>query len=207
MTFVSDVVSGDRPLTPNHFLIGEGVSDGPIVEGQESNLLPDMYERSREELNRFWKVWSEDYLRNLPCIVPQFDTERGCLKLGSVVLIHEDNTARLDWILGRVIELYPGRDRRVRSAKLQTSKGSLVRAVQRLHKLEVLDPPDEINAGSANENNDPLTDNMNVTPDPAPTPGSSLDESVPCSENKGDETEPKTSRYGRKYKSVKRLDL
>ena len=71
--------------------------------------------------------------------MPQF-LDRGYLKLRSVVLIQEHNVSlQLNWVLGRVEELYPGRDGKVRSVKVKTSKGELVRAIQRLHKLEVLD--------------------------------------------------------------------
>ena len=66
-------------------------------------------------------MWSSDYIRNLPCIVPQF-LDRGYLKLRSVVLIQEHNVSlQLNWVLGRVEELYPGRDGKVRSVKVKTT--------------------------------------------------------------------------------------
>ena len=46
---------------------------------------------------------------------------QGNLKLGSVVLIKEDNTPKIKWPLGRVIELHPGRDELVRSVTLKRS--------------------------------------------------------------------------------------
>ena len=62
-------------------------------------------------LGRFWKVWSDDYLRNLPPTVQRFQ-KRGQLKEGSVVLIHDDvNLPRLRrGGQGTVIKLYPTRD-------------------------------------------------------------------------------------------------
>lgn len=75
--------------------------------------------------------------------MPQFK-EKGCLKIGSIVLIQEDNVRRLDWVLGKIVELFPGSDGRIRTAKVKTPKGTLIRTVQRLHKLEFLDPVENV---------------------------------------------------------------
>ena len=57
LTFVSDKISGDSPLTPNHFLLGKVVSNWSFkVEDHETISLPDMYDGSMQRLNLFWKV-------------------------------------------------------------------------------------------------------------------------------------------------------
>ena len=71
LTFVGTDVENPVPLTPNHFLSGHG------NQGLESRLLEDpenvspesLSLRQQEMLDRleeFWKVWSSDYLKNLP---------------------------------------------------------------------------------------------------------------------------------------------
>ena len=139
---MSDDISATKPLTPNHFLLGGVSSDGSVIEDSDSVSLLDIFREKQEKLKVFWDIWAKDYIRNLPCIVPQFE-KRAFLKVGSIVIIREDNVPRLNWLLGRVIETYPGKDGKIRSVKLQTSKGMFVRPVQKLHKLEILDPPYE----------------------------------------------------------------
>ena len=85
----------------------------------------------------FWSRWSKEYLRSLPPTVPNSKVQ-GNLKLGSVVLIKEDNTPKIKWPLGRVIELHPGRDELVRSVTLKTAKGTVKRSIQCLRDLELV---------------------------------------------------------------------
>ena len=87
---------------------------------------------------KFWAVWQNDYLRNLPHSVRKFKT-RGRLQVGSIVLIQEDGLPRLRWAMGVVSKLYPGTDGVVRAADVRTAGGVRTRAVQRLHDLELLE--------------------------------------------------------------------
>ncbi|KAJ8982414.1 hypothetical protein NQ317_017216 [Molorchus minor] len=57
--------------------------------------------------------------------------------LNEIVLIGSDNIKRMDWPVGRVLELLPGKDGRVRLVRVMTSKGQLLRPVQRLFPLEM----------------------------------------------------------------------
>ncbi|GFT60919.1 uncharacterized protein NPIL_369381 [Nephila pilipes] len=44
---------------------------------------------------------------------------------------------RLHWLLGRVLELFPGKDGIIRLVKLRTEKGNVLRPIQRLYPLEL----------------------------------------------------------------------
>jgi hypothetical protein len=57
--------------------------------------------------------------------------------VGDVVLVGSDNTKRIDWPLGRIMELFPGRDGVKRVARVKTARGFLERPLQRLFPLEV----------------------------------------------------------------------
>jgi len=48
----------------------------------------------------------------------QNGTRRNNLKVGDVALVISSENKRAHWPMGRVIETYPGKDRRVRSVKL-----------------------------------------------------------------------------------------
>ncbi|XP_054724268.1 uncharacterized protein LOC129234298 [Uloborus diversus] len=59
------------------------------------------------------------------------------ISVGEIVLIGCEDTKRLNWPLGHVVELYPGRDGIQRIAKLRVANGYLVRPLQRLYPLEM----------------------------------------------------------------------
>ena len=143
LTQVTDSVDSENPLTPSHFLMGRGAGfQARVLEDPEAVSGRALSERARvreRRLNRFWSVWRDEYLRNLPQSVRKFSSH-GKLGLGSVVLVREDNTPRMKWVMGTVTKLYPGRDGVTRSAEVRTQGGQLrTRAVQRLCDLELLD--------------------------------------------------------------------
>ena len=53
-----------------------------------------------------------------------------------MVLVEDDNLTRLPWKVGRVIEVYAGRDGVVRSAKIKLSETTLIRSANKLYILE-----------------------------------------------------------------------
>lgn len=139
LTFVGDDVESLNPLSPSHFLIGRCAGFvSRVTENDTMVTVADLRARDasrQESLDMFWERWRTEYLRNLPTGIEGFN-ERGKLEVGTVVLIHEDNVPRLKWPLGLVTELLTERDGIVRSVKVRTKSGVIVRSVQRLHVLE-----------------------------------------------------------------------
>jgi hypothetical protein len=72
----------------------------------------------------------------LPLDVCKF-SERGSLKIGSLVLIGDDNSPRLQWPIGVVEKLHMGKDGLFRSVDIRTSQGRKTRAIQRVYPLEI----------------------------------------------------------------------
>ena len=66
----------------------------------------------------------------------EWNQERRDLHIGEVVLVMFTDTARGNWPLGRLTEVYPGQDGRVRVAKIQMGQGTLTRPVTKLCPLE-----------------------------------------------------------------------
>lgn len=140
LTFAGEDCDASHPLTPSHFLIGR--TAGFQVEVND-NQLPivsskDLNEREhlrQQQLDKFWKLWMSDYIRNLPPTIKDF-VSRCNLRKGSMVLVREDNAPRLQWPLGVVTELFPGKDGVLRSVSVKTAKGIFCRPVQRVHSLE-----------------------------------------------------------------------
>ena len=114
LTFVGSEVENKLPLTPNHFLAGQGNQglENRVAEDPESVSTESLSLRHQEMIerqNEFWQVWSSDYIRNLPASFQKFK-KQGNLKEGSVVLVKEDNLPRTKWLLGVVERLHIGKD-------------------------------------------------------------------------------------------------
>ncbi|GFY52870.1 uncharacterized protein TNIN_44341 [Trichonephila inaurata madagascariensis] len=56
---------------------------------------------------------------------------------GEIVLIENPNKQRLYWPLGKIIELIPGRDGKVRTLKLRCCNSEINRPIQRVFPLEI----------------------------------------------------------------------
>ena len=205
LTFVGDNIDDKSPLTPSHFLIGKSsVYEKENAQFSEQSL--DLSERKflkDDIMTKFWSMWSNEYLKNLP-------TWRGknkyhSLKLNDVVLIQEDNTPRLLWIMGIITEVFTGRDGHIRACKIRTSKGELVRPIQRLHLLE--SDSDNIKPNTnleevCNDNSD-----SSQTNDQSPH-DEGVDESIsdtsPVLTLDNESETNKVSKFGRKIKPVHR---
>ena len=139
LTYVSDEANVESPLTPAHFLLGhtggfyERSTSTPVVSGSD---LPLRFATRQSLLDKFWEIWSSDYIRNLP---PQRGAQGECdLPEGSVVLVQDDQQPRLRRQLGVITQLFPGRDGVVRTVEVKTASGKLVCSIPRIHDLEIL---------------------------------------------------------------------
>jgi hypothetical protein len=108
--------------------------NSPVSKAELSER--ETFRQSR--LDFFWSLWSKDYLHNLPPVVNKLQA-KGNLTTGSVVLIKDENMPRLKWPLGLVVKLFPGKDGKVRCVELKTSRGIVVRSIQKLCDLDVND--------------------------------------------------------------------
>ena len=181
-----------NPLTPSHFLLGRS---SPYVTHEESDIpktqreFSVMNKEQKIALDHFWSVWSQSYVKNLPSL----GNGRGKrdLQEGSIVLIREDNRPRLRWPLGRVTEVFEGKDGLIRAVNLKTEKGVITRPVQRLHKLEISD------VGVESENHSGVSESSEFSDETTESQPKNL--VIP--------NEPPKSRYGRQIKPSKRFDM
>ncbi|KAK3889712.1 hypothetical protein Pcinc_006278 [Petrolisthes cinctipes] len=111
LTYVGDEHDSALPLTPSHFLIGRpaGFKVEDVNEAGVQSTAKDLSLREKirqQQLDKFWELWSNDYIRNLPPTVKGFQ-QKCKLKEGSLVLIKEDNIPRMSWPCGIVLEVFP----------------------------------------------------------------------------------------------------
>lgn len=183
LTYVSEETEF-KTLTPSMFLQDLRVNDLPDLDQIEKINIVKRYrylQKVREHLKQRFK---KEYLGFLRSSVSKRHDK---INMGDIVLISADNKKRLYWNLGRVLELFPGKDGVVRLVKLKTLKGNVLRPVQRLYPLEI-----------KNEHEPVISDHKTV-PDQEPPE---------LSEMKNDfKHDPVYTRSGRLVKPVKRLEL
>ena len=59
------------------------------------------------------------------------------LKVGEIVLVSSENKKRIEWPMGRILEIFPGKDGKIRLVKVKVRDGEMLRPVQRVYPLEV----------------------------------------------------------------------
>lgn len=146
LTFVSNDLDEPQPLTPAHFLVGKRLTSLPpnqlqVDSGNTTLSRDEMTRRWRYRqrlMTNFWTSWRKDYLLDLQSAHRCDTVQPTPLKVGDIILLGDSNMPRQTWKLGRVMELFPGRDGRVRSCAVRTSSGALLRRpVQLLYPLEI----------------------------------------------------------------------
>ncbi|XP_054272893.1 uncharacterized protein LOC128993159 [Macrosteles quadrilineatus] len=114
-----------EPLTPGHFLTG-----GPLVSLIEPYLLDSTpvqhWRRVQAFSQHIWRRWNREYLQTLQERSKWTKPQKN-LKIGDMVIIHDDNLPPLSWKMGRILEVSPGSDGTVRVVKVKTSGRSLTR--------------------------------------------------------------------------------
>ncbi|GFT16903.1 DUF5641 domain-containing protein [Trichonephila clavipes] len=142
----------------------------------------------------YFKEYLAELIRN-----PQLSLKRYHLSFGDIVLIGSDNTKRLNWPLGRVIELFKGKDNIERVVRLRVTNGDIIRLIQRIYPLEIdsaeftKSVPE--NVESATETIDDV-DHEHIPPE----------EQFETLRKEQSQSVKKT-RFGRRIIPVKRLDL
>ena len=146
ITFTHTSSEEPVPLSPSHFLIGQRLTALPptvnatsAVPDVNQNQLNRRWRYRQRIVNMFWIRWKREYLmelRSAHCSSPVKGPSD--LKPGDVVLVNEDKLPKHLWKLGRITEVYVGRDGKVRSCLVMLpSKITLRRPVQLLYPLEL----------------------------------------------------------------------
>ena len=182
-------------LTPSHFILGGAPHCKPSVNLEPCKVTSrDLSERQvvrNQKLEHFWKLWSNNYITNLPQVVKGF-MKRCNLCKGDLVLIKEDNIPRFKWPLGVIVDVFVGKDGLVRSVKVKTKNGEITRPIQRLYDLEVGRSDDLITS--------------NVSCDELDNNECDMNPEVPLKTVSDADVIPK-SRAGRVIKAPTKLDL
>ncbi|XP_065356328.1 uncharacterized protein LOC135950722 [Calliphora vicina] len=124
-------------LSPSHFLIGRPttmVPEGTLTDLNQNRL--DYWQHVQCMYQGFWKQWSQEYLTSLQHR-PKWCNDQPNIKIDDLVLVKEDRTPPSTWIIGRVMEVFPGDDGLIRVVKLKTNKSTMTRNITRIVKLPI----------------------------------------------------------------------
>ncbi|XP_055938027.1 uncharacterized protein LOC129968199 [Argiope bruennichi] len=134
LTYIQDDPNELLPLTPAMFIHGNSNYETPDLDKVDRSSLvkrTKYLQKLREDLRQRFR---NEYLALL---VHRGTRKSDVLEVGDVVLIGHDNIRRIDWPLGVILEVYPGKDGVPRVARIRTSHGERIRPFQRLYPLEV----------------------------------------------------------------------
>ncbi|XP_055714801.1 uncharacterized protein LOC129808920 [Phlebotomus papatasi] len=138
-------------LTPGHFLTGTSLTQlpDPDLKHLPMNRL-DRWQLCQKICQDFSSRWKREYLNTLQ-VRSKWTKSKDNLKVGDIVLFMEDNLPSTCWPLGKVVEIHPGKDQKVRVITVKTSRGNLKRPISKVVKLPV-EPMNAISRGSVRAN-------------------------------------------------------
>lgn len=123
-------------LSPAHFLIGRSllwISYRKVIDVPSNGLT---YFEQLEKLKQqwqFWTRWSKEYVNELQVRTKWWIFDN--IKVGTLVLIKDDNTPSYLWKIGRVVDVHKGADNIVRVVSIKCSTGVKKRAVSKVCAL------------------------------------------------------------------------
>ncbi|XP_045487471.1 uncharacterized protein LOC123689837 [Pieris rapae] len=136
LTLLSEDPSELTALTPAHFLMSSPVKFIPArmkVDDEPVSLLK-RYALLDGMIQSFSNRWKLEYLHLLQSRT-KWNTQANPVTIGTVVVIVTDNVSPLSWPLGKVMEIYPGKDGICRVVLVKTATGIYKRPVVRLCPL------------------------------------------------------------------------
>ena len=133
LTYMSDDPNDLRPLTPNHLLLGRASPDIPHGPYEDTKNSRKRFQYTQTIANHFWRRFIQEYIPKLIAVGrSKWQKKKRQIEKGDIVLIVENNVPRgLKWNLGRVVEVFPGKDGIVRNVALKTKTGELKRSIQK----------------------------------------------------------------------------
>uniref|UniRef100_A0A182YRV4 DUF5641 domain-containing protein n=1 Tax=Anopheles stephensi TaxID=30069 RepID=A0A182YRV4_ANOST len=144
ITPMSEDPSGLTALTPGHFLTGENLQLLPSINLTQIpiNRLTH-WQIIQQQLQRFWKRWRTEYLQKLQARSKWLTKGKEQVRVGQLIIIHEDNVQPSRWPLARITKTHPGRDNIIRVISAKTIKGNEVtRPIAKIGLIPEIDRSD-----------------------------------------------------------------
>lgn len=138
-------------LSPGHFLAGQPIVtpyEGYLEDGPVNRL--SAWQRIQKLQQEFWSRYAKEYITEQQTRNKWAKSYRS-LKIGDMVFIKNEITPPSQWLMGRIVQVFPGPDGRVRSCEVKTAKSQLIRPVTRVNLcLLPIDTPNDDAEASEN---------------------------------------------------------
>ncbi|XP_062556862.1 uncharacterized protein LOC134221690 [Armigeres subalbatus] len=131
-------------LTPGHFLVHRFLTaiPEPSLNSIPTNRL-DRYQQTQEYVRRIWNQWQSEYLSGLQPRT-RWTQRRNNIKVGTLVLVKEENLPPLKWRIGRITKIFMGDDNCIRVVDVRTKDGEYRRGISKICVL-----PNQLDDGGA----------------------------------------------------------
>lgn len=118
-------------LCPNDMLLGRATSEVPQGPFKSTSNPRLRVEFVQQIVGSFWKRWQRDVL---PTLMPtkKWRSSKRNVRVNDIITMTDDNAVRGKWTMGRVVEVYPGPDGKVRNVKVQTETGKYRRPITKI---------------------------------------------------------------------------
>ena len=128
LSLLFDYPNDLEQLTPARFLIGDSLVALPQPDLRHLPVQrSNRYQNLEQMIQHFWLQQRYKWPRR----------NVNPIKIGSLVLVKEDNLPPLKWQLGRVTELHPGKDNVTRVVSVKIGNSILERPVSKLCVLPI----------------------------------------------------------------------
>jgi hypothetical protein len=149
LSYIGEGADDPIPITPSFLNNRRSTRADPepavnlLSPTSTSVILQEMVKSRREYVADICSRFVDDYLLQLDHFHSKGKTGRK-IRLGEVVVIHDEYSKRLMWSTGVVKELIPSRDRLIRFVMLKVPNGNIInRAIQCLSPIELREDLDE----------------------------------------------------------------
>lgn len=117
-----------EPLTPGHFIYGGSPSLLPVMLDESKRELVIIHQNIQNKLNQYWRRWSTEYFHLLQSR-GKWHKKVNSIKVGTMVLLREDNVPPLWWPIGRITATFPDETGNIRVVMVKTGKGEYRRGI------------------------------------------------------------------------------
>jgi hypothetical protein len=82
-------------------------------------------------IDSFWKRWYRDVF---PSLVPRkkWKVERRNVRVDDILVVQDSNAVRGNWTTGRVVNVFPGKDGKIRNLKVKTATSYYERPITKI---------------------------------------------------------------------------
>ncbi|GFX26436.1 integrase catalytic domain-containing protein [Trichonephila clavipes] len=123
---LNDALPEERPLT--------SIPKPNYIDSNNSYLT--RWQQIQKLVQQFWKRWHKEYLTRLQQR-PKWLLPTKNFQVNDLFLIKDDNLPPTRWKMGRIVQLRPGLDNKVRVVNVKTSYGIFKRNITKLSLLPI----------------------------------------------------------------------